>query len=403
MDLLEARLRGTRRGFITQEFFTNAAHFPLANIFLEMLIDSPLKFFQEPDPYVIIFAALVQSFVSGRWRYTGRRLPVVSNLVGPAVYTLIEWPLEGNAFFNSPHHIAYWVFALAIGFAQLGRIRLSGKWMAPMIILENIARTSILLAMYGIFERMTNPSDATVAMFMSDRGHLFVAIVLPLLGVLLGVANLNAERYLSLLRNTAAQLRGYSEWFLGRELLSEAVQRPDALGLQRRERAVLFADIRGFTSWSESHAPEQVVAMLNTYFTAAEQALNACKAIKIQMIGDEVMSVLPDAQAAAGAALALQAAVAPVLARSGVAAGIGVHAGPLVEGMMGGTHIKTYNVIGDTVNTAKRICDAAAPGEVLISPTVFANNSHLAVGESRKLAMKGKAELLEVFPLRQAV
>jgi class 3 adenylate cyclase len=399
MDL-EARLRGTRWGHIAQEGFTNAAHFPLANIFLEMLVEGPLKYFREPDPYVIIFAAVVQSLVSGSWRHAGRRLHVAGNLIGPAVYTAIEWPLEGSAFFDAPHHIAYWGFAFAIGFAQLGRTRLRSVWVSALIIVEHVLRTSILLAMYGIFERLTNPDDATVAMFLGDPSHIFVTIVLPLLGVLLGVANLNAERYLSLLRSTAAQLRGYSEWFLGRELLSEAVQRPDALGLQRRERGVLFADIRGFTSWSESHAPEQVVAMLNTYFAAPERELNAHKAIKIQMIGDEVMSVLPDAQAAAAAALALQAAIAPVLARSGVAAGIGVHAGPLVEGMMGGTDIKTYNVIGDTVNTAKRICDAAAPGEVLISPAVFAGNGHLAVGAPRKLAMKGKADPLEVFPLR---
>jgi class 3 adenylate cyclase len=68
--------------------------------------------------------------------------------------------------------------------------------------------------------------------------------------------------------------------------------------------------------------------------------------------------------------------------------------------MMGGGSIKTYNVIGDTVNTAKRICDAAAPGEVLISPAVAAEDRTLALGPSRQLAMKGKAEPLEVFPLR---
>jgi class 3 adenylate cyclase len=279
------------------------------------------------------------------------------------------------------------------------RQRLGGKGVGSLIIVEHVIRTSILLAMYRIFEGLTDPDYATLAAFMTDRSHVFVVIVIPLVGLLLGVSNLNAERYLSLLRGTAAQLRGYSEWFLGRQLLSEAVQSPGALGLQRRERAVLFADIRGFTRWSETHAPEEVVAMLNSYFTAAERALNQHRAIKIQMIGDEVLSVLPDAGAGLAAALTLRAAVGPVLAGNGLAAGIGLHAGPLVEGMMGGTDIKTYNVIGDTVNTAKRICDAAAPGEVLISKTVRGGDGRLRVGQPRRLALKGKAEPLEVFPL----
>jgi hypothetical protein len=89
MDL-EARIRGTRWGYIAEEFFTNAAHFPLANIFLEMLIEGPFAYVKQPDPYVIVFAAAVQAWLIGRWRHNGRPLPLPGNLLGPAVYTAIE-------------------------------------------------------------------------------------------------------------------------------------------------------------------------------------------------------------------------------------------------------------------------------------------------------------------------
>ena len=60
------------------------------------------------------------------------------------------------------------------------------------------------------------------------------------------------------------QLRKYTEWLFGKTLFHQAVAAPGSLHLSRQERTILFADIRGFTHWSERHAPEEAVARVRT-------------------------------------------------------------------------------------------------------------------------------------------
>ncbi|MDH4248665.1 MAG: adenylate/guanylate cyclase domain-containing protein [Deltaproteobacteria bacterium] len=397
---LESRIRGTLWSHITEDFFTHSAHFPLANIFLEMLLTSPWSYFRDADLYLILSASLAQSALAGWWRHGGRPRPLLANLSGPALYTLVEMLMDGWGFFEKPHHLAYWAFALSIGLVQEARIRMPALAAAWWIILENFFRTSILLVMYAILEILLDPKNNSVSVFLEDRSHVFVVLVVPLLGVLLGVANSNAIRYQDLLRRTASQLRGYSEWLLGRELLSQAVEHPEALSLRRRERTIVFADIRGFTHWSEKNSPETVVGMLNRFFATAETVLNRHHAIRVQMIGDEVMTAFPGIREAVAGALTLSQALRPVLSRDALAVGIGVHHGPVVEGLVGGQEVKAYNLVGDTVNTAKRICDTAAPWEVLVSESIYQELNPKWLGPKRQITVKGKTEALQVCAMR---
>jgi class 3 adenylate cyclase len=411
---IEARLRGTRRGHIFQEFLTNSAHFPLANLFLELLRAKLPGFLAEPDAYVLIGAAVVQALVAGRWRYAGTPRPLLANLVGPACYTAIEVGIEGLAFFDSPYHQAYWGYALAIGLVQEARSRSRGRWAALSVIVENVVRTSILLGMYWIFEALDDPKNISLAGFLADPSHAFVAIVIPLLGLIVGFANQTAERYLAILQETAAQLRQYSEWLLGRDLLSRAVEDRASLHLRRQERTLLFMDIRGFTGWSESRPPEEVVGMLNAYFEAAEAVWPGTGVIKIKFTADEIMAVFPSAEQAVRAAWALRERTRALLAPIALGAGIGLNTGPVVEGLLGTRNLMGYEAIGDAVNTAKRICDQAAAGEVLLAeatrvalcataeagPSAPAPRLGLVrLGPARQISAKGKAEPLTVHPL----
>ena len=90
----------------------------------------------------------------------------------------------------------------------------------------------------------------------------------------------------------------------------------------------------------------------------------------------------------------------PALLLAGLAAGIGLHAGPLVEGLLGSMGMKFYDVIGDTVNTAKRIESAATGGEVLVSEAVLRQiAAAFACGAARTVSVKGKEAPLKVVPL----
>jgi adenylate cyclase len=325
--------------------------------------------------------------------------PVLVNFAGPLLYSLVETAIEGPIFFQQWHHQAYWSFALAFAVVHGLQARVGGI-SAPLVIAENILRSTIPLVIYALFEARSKGSELSVAAFLADHAHVFLAIVLLLVGSLLGFADLGLRRTSATTRSLALRLRRYSEWSMGRDVLDRAIADEATLALQRVERAVFFMDIRGFTAWSEKQSPEAVVAMLNGYYRAAESALGELRPIKLKFTADEVMAVFVDGATAAAASRCMLAAAQTFLAASRLGVGAGLHYGRVVEGVLGGDGAKAYDFIGDTVNTAQRLCDAAAAGEVLISlEACTASGTDAELLPQRKINAKGKREPLPIAVL----
>lgn len=392
-DNLDRIVGESRWGLVLQDLLTNSAHFPVVNLFLEVLTEGPLEYLSKPDFPALFTGALTQSWFLGTWRFRGTPRPFWGNLIGPAIYTLLEVAIEGVAFFGSPVHVAYWAFSLAVGTLQWLSLRLPSGGAKAAVFLESYLRSNLILAGYWLFGYLIKPEEyGPPAVFFADPAHVFVALVISFLGLVMGLANVNAWSYLGLLKKTAAQLKLYSEWFLGPRLLSRAVADPAAMSLHPAERAVLFMDIRGFTSWSESRGPAEVVGMLNAYFEASETAWQGREVVKSRFIADEVMLVLDSAHDALEAARDLRRTAAEVLGPLGLGAGIGLHYGPLIEGLIGARGLKQYDVIGDTANTGKRICDQAAAGEILASRQFWERLEPAPpAGPERLLTLKGKS------------
>ena len=371
---------------VARHFFTHSGHVPLVLLILEALLARP-GYFRGPDPYLLLGAGLAQAWLAEWLAARGRPRPLLANLAGPLIYTVVEAALEGGVFFLQWHHQAYWAYAL--GFAALQ----SAPPRAVVVLAENVLRSSIPLVMYALFEARTKNTALSLDLFFADRAHAFLAVVLLLLGVLLGFADINLRRSLATINALTARLRRYSQWALGIGLLDRAMADETVLALQRVQRAVLFMDIRGFTAWSETQTPEEVVALLHRYYEAAEQAAMPHNPIKLKYTADEVMAVFADAPAALKAGQAALRATAPVLACAGLAVGCGVHHGLLVEGVLGGEGSKAYDFIGDTVNTAQRLCDAAGPNELLASVQAC-QAAGVASQPQRQVLAKGKREPL---------
>ena len=399
-SLTEKRLSETPISRFLREYFGNSAWFPLANLLLEILLEGAV-YFQRPDVYAILVASLIQAFFLSRWKTTPRPRRLIGNLIGPTLYTLIEVSLEGPEFFQSPHHLAYWVFAFSIGVLQDIGLRLKSTQRGITILLENFLRANILLAMYAIFEYLTYPNaNYTLALFLGDSSHQFISLAIPLLGISMGVAELTAQGYLEQLRTTSARLKTYAEWLLGKDFLDRLIANPEALSLTRNERSVLFMDIRGFTRWSEENTPEAVVNLLNRFYALVEEVLAQHQAIKFKFIADGVMAVFATPRQAVEAAQALQKALRSTLKEHGLGAGIGIHHGPLVEGLLGSSGVRFYDVIGDTVNVTQRLESAAAAGEILCSLTVHQALPDLPFGAARNIVVKGKHTPLTVYLLK---
>jgi adenylate cyclase len=176
-----------------------------------------------------------------------------------------------------------------------------------------------------------------------------------------------------------------------------------------RDMSVLFADLQGFTTFSEAHRPEEVTAMLNEYFAVAVPAVVQPYGGDVdRIIGDALMVTFnkrgdqPDhARRAAAAGLAMQAATERVAARhpEWPRFRVGINSGPATVSVLGTGGGRTHTVIGDTVNTASRIEGKAPAGGVAIGPSTLAELPGAVTSPLGALPLKGKVDPVETFLL----
>ena len=159
--------------------------------------------------------------------------------------------------------------------------------------------------------------------------------------------------------------------YVSKDVYAQLVANPDLarLGGQRRDMTVLFSDIRGFTTITEKGQPEEIVHMLNEYFTRMVEIVFRHHGTVDKFVGDMVMALfgapLDDprhADHAVEAALDMLAELRQLnekwLAEGldvKVDIGIGVNTGPMIAGNIGSDQIMSYTVIGDAVNLGSRL------------------------------------------------
>jgi adenylate cyclase len=194
-----------------------------------------------------------------------------------------------------------------------------------------------------------------------------------------------------------------------------AIQDSDArtvhLGGERREMAVLFADIRGYTAFSENREPEEVVTVLNSYFQRLADIVTANHGDIDKYVGDQIMAVFAGANMSKHAvecAIGIMNAMNEMASQTSVdlKIGIGVNTGEVVVGAMGSTHRKDFTVLGDHVNLAARLCSAADPDQTLVSRVVYDALPAKLRDAARALppiSVKGKKAQIEIhaFGVRQ--
>ncbi len=385
---------------LAQQFFTHSAHAPVTILILECLLSGP-AYFSKPDGYLLILAALGQAAWLAHPRADNVIGVFVGNLIGVALYSFAESLIEGLSFVFQSQHIAYWFIAASFSVIQTVRLHYKNRGMGlALLLLENIFRAAIPVLLYALFEARSKSESPDLSRFFSDEAHLYLTIIVLLLGVLLGFAELTVLQAQRALRAMAQRLHQLSSWGFGAHVVKAALTDGNQVSLKRCERSLLFMDIRGFTAWSERQSPETVVLMLNTFYVTCESTLKPYAPIKIKFTADEVMAVFSERRLAFKAARDLQHDVESILGAYGLAAGGSLHAGPVVEGLLGSDGVKAYDVIGDTVNTASRLCAAAHPGELLVSEGLLHECSPSQAYPLRHVDAKGKQAPLAAYVLR---
>ncbi len=182
-----------------------------------------------------------------------------------------------------------------------------------------------------------------------------------------------------------------------------------------RDVTILFADLRGFTTWVEATDPVEVVADLNAYFTEMDAAIRDQGGLVLQFIGDEIEAVfgapLADerhADHAVAAALSMQVRLDAWNAhrrsngKTELHHGIGIHSGHVVAGNIGSASRMAYSLVGDVVNVASRIqaLNKQMGTQVLVSAETRARLTHTPpMRACPSVSVKGRAAEVDVFAL----
>lgn len=256
------------------------------------------------------------------------------------------------------------VFALAMltGHACAGATPLTAGWRGGLAVL-----LPLVLAPVGVVFRW------------------WIDPVAPLLAVAAGLALVSQITYTHE-QGEAQRQRALLERVAAPQVVNELLARSGqlALGGERREVCILFADVRGFTQFAEGHTADEVIMVINRYTTAITEVLLARGGILDHYTGDGLVARFEllhspevDLLRAVNAALEMRDAAEAVAARQARAGaeplrmGWGVHYGEAVVGLVGSPAQFNYTAMGHTVVVAARLQGLASGGELLVSEEVF--------------------------------
>jgi adenylate cyclase len=303
---------------------------------------------------------------------------------------LVEWGLFAT--------IAVWTVASLAWMPELEDVTVPDRLSAPLVVLSILG-----VALYGF------TVVRYVSLYRSRRSSLLLAFAVAFV--------LLAEAMIAVAVSRNWQLSWW-EWHVlmlaAFGLIAASAHREwheerfGALYLAKGESevTVLFADLEGFTAFSEQHDPDEVTRMLNTYFEATIPTVEQHGGAVDRLIGDAVMATFEDSddhpQRAARAALALQDAATPVAAaqpgwpRFRVGLNTGIASAGVLGSLAGG---RTYSVVGDTVNLASRIEGLAPAGGVAIGAATAARLRGARLEPLGEVKVKGREDPVPVFLL----
>ena len=247
---------------------------------------------------------------------------------------------------------------------------------------------------------------------MFNMGYSANIIIFPIAAVAVAVGYVALYYYIA--NSAKKQIEKAFSKYVAPQVVNEIAKSGTyelKLGGENRDIAVMFVDIRGFTSLSESLEPEQVVDILNSYLELTSSCVFRHGGTLDKFIGDATMAVF-NAPFDTEDYVYKAVLTAWDIARGGdkiekemlekygkkVGFGVGVNCGPAVVGNIGCDFRMDYTAIGDTVNTAARLEANAPRGNVYISDKVYEQlKGRITVDEIGEIPLKGKSKSVFVY------
>ena len=245
---------------------------------------------------------------------------------------------------------------------------------------------------------------------------IYIDMFYPLIALLMSMAAVESIAF-NIQEKSSKFLTDTFSSYLSGDLLMQLIENPESLKLggEKKELSILFSDIRGFTTLSESMEPEQLIEVLNRYFTPMTQSVLENGGMLDKYIGDAVMAfynapvdVEKHAEASCRSALSMIERLNKLnkeLVSEGISPiriGIGINTAEVVVGNIGSEAKKDYTVIGDGVNLASRVEGLTKnySVEILITEfTVAQLSDEFLYREIEPVKVKGKDEAVLLYEL----
>jgi adenylate cyclase len=178
-------------------------------------------------------------------------------------------------------------------------------------------------------------------------------------------------------------------------------------GNVRTSLAILFADVRQFSKFSETRDPEEVIGLLNEVLAIEAEIIKKHQGDIDKFVGDAVIAWFHGEDRCLRAVRAADEMLSTLGARfagqPGTTIGIGIHVGEVVVGSIGSKTRKDYTAIGSVVNMAARFCSNAAVGQILVSKAVRIElDTQVTIKPLRPIFLKGFYDPVEVFEVSLA-
>jgi class 3 adenylate cyclase len=202
--------------------------------------------------------------------------------------------------------------------------------------------------------------------------------------------------------------------YVSEEIVADIMTNPEQrlrLGGEKKDVAILFADIRGFTTFSEGASAEKVVEVLNECFRDITEVIFKHRGTFDKYLGDCILAFYgapvafgDDIERALFTAIEMQQVFELINARwtdpamQKLGLGIGINYGEVVVGNIGSERLMDYTVIGDNVNLAQRLEQVAQRGQIVISEALYKRACHIVdADEMPPLTVKGKREPVTAY------
>lgn len=324
--------------------------------------------------------------------------PVDSSLPGIEINATIVENLIHKYFLSRPSELFLYelLFIFCVGI-------LFGVLFQKLKSLSSALMTLLLLIIYVVADQKLFFEKGILADLFIPGCHLFFVFITT-----------NAFKYF-VEEKKSRQIRDAFQHYVSPAVVNEILKKPDqlALGGEKRKLTVLFSDIRGFTTLSETLPPEKLTRLLNLYLTTMTDCVFEHGGMLDKYVGDELMALFGaplktehhalDACMTALGMIEQLDFVRHEWAKENVShlnIGIGIHTGEMIVGNMGSERIFDYTVIGDSVNLGSRLegTNKVYGTHIIVSEDVYTQiQGNLICRELDTIRVRGKQKPILIY------